>query len=327
MNPGPSTLARPASDPPPRRPLPPAGDDAHPSLPPLGAAGCYLLGFGVTCGVFLWTRAGQRLDGLLLPRAERGGGYEQRTALLGPAKTVLEVFGDRTVLVALLGGVLLLGVLGRRLLAGVVGVVMVLGAVAVAGVAKSVLIRPDLQVQSSTTHNSFPSGHVTAAAALLMAFLLVAPRRARAWIAVPGAAGVSVVAAATMLTGWHRASDAVGGVLLAATLCCLASAVLARRRQAAREGGTDRGGRAVGALGAAPGLVLLLGALLVVMPGLVASVEPGPLIAVMTVTGLTVAIVVSVLLPLRTTDLRDATSHRSRPRSGHRTEGNGEISS
>ncbi|MFI7604372.1 phosphatase PAP2 family protein [Micromonospora sp. NPDC049366] len=320
MNPGPSTIARPVSDPPARRSLPPARDGAHPSLPLLGAAVCYLLALSVTCGVFLWTRAGQRLDGLLLPRAERGGGYEQRTALLGPARTVLDVFGDPMVLAALLGGVLLLGLLGRRLLAGAVGVAMVLGAVVVAGVAKSVLIRPDLQVESSTTHNSFPSGHVTAAAALLMAFLLVVPRWARPWVAVPGAVGVSVVASATMLTGWHRASDAVGGVLLAATLCCLASAALARRRRADREHATDRG--AVAALGVALGLVLLVWALLVVLPGLVASVEPGPLTAVMTVTGLTVAIVVSVLLPLHRADLRGAPD---RPWPGK--EGNGETRS
>ncbi|MEV4758807.1 phosphatase PAP2 family protein [Micromonospora sp. NPDC049559] len=294
-------------------PLPPVRD-THPSRPLLVAAGCYLLALGLTSGVFLWTRAGQWLDGLLLPRAERGGGYEQRTVLVGPARAVLDVFGSPTVLAALLGSVLLVGLLGRRLVAGVVGVGMVLGAVAVAGVAKSVLLRPDYQIESSTTHNSFPSGHVTAATALLMAFLLVLPGWARPWLAVPGAAAVSVVASATMIAGWHRFSDTLGGVLLGAVLCCLAAAALAARRGDAGPGDADEtraGPRRAALIGAVLGLVVLVWALLAVVPRLAASVEPGPLAAIVATTVLTTVTVVAVLFPLRTTDFRDRTNRRN----------------
>ncbi|MET8045784.1 phosphatase PAP2 family protein [Micromonospora sp. NPDC005215] len=187
---------------------------------------CSLLALTVTAAVFVRTYPGQLLDGVLLPRAERGGGYEQQTVLVGPAKTVLAAFGSPTLLAALLGAVLVVGALRRRLVAGVVGVAMVLCAVVVAGAVKSALPRPDLQIESSTTHNSFPSGHVAAATALLLAFMLVLPGWARRWLAVPGAAGVAVIASATMIAGWHRFSDALGGVLLGVALFCLAAAAL-----------------------------------------------------------------------------------------------------
>ncbi|MEU9509362.1 phosphatase PAP2 family protein [Micromonospora sp. NPDC048170] len=212
------------------RPLAPApsrrADPVRPG-PLVKAALGSLLALALSCAVFLWTPAGQWLDGLLLPRAERGGGYEQQSDLVGPAKTVLALFGSPVLLAVLLGSVLLAGLARRRLVVAVTGVGMVLCAVAAAGVAKLVLLRPDFQIESSTTHNSFPSGHVTAATALLLAFVLVLPGWARRWLAVPGALGVSVVASATMIAGWHRFSDTLGGVLLAVSLFCLAAAALA----------------------------------------------------------------------------------------------------
>ncbi|MBQ0904451.1 phosphatase PAP2 family protein [Micromonospora sp. U21] len=285
----------------------------------LGAALGHLLALGLTCAVFVRTYPGQWLDGLLLPRAERGGGYEQQTVLVGPARAVLATFGSPTLLAALLGAVLLVGVLYRRLLAGVVGVGMVLCAVVVAGVVKSVLPRPDLQIVSSSTHNSFPSGHVAAATTLLLAFMLVLPGWARRWLAVPGAAGVSVISSATMITGWHRFSDALGGVLLGVTLFCLAAAALA----AGRRGGADQ----VGAAGSrrapdsavrrrlvegAAGLAVLLWALLVAMPGLAASVQPGLLVAIVAVTGATILAVGSVVFLVRSADFVSPTRLRHR---------------
>ncbi|MEU8301195.1 phosphatase PAP2 family protein [Micromonospora sp. NPDC048909] len=290
---------------------------AYPGRPLLGAALCYLFALGLTCLFFLFTRVGQWLDGLLLPRAERGGGYQQQTVLVGPAKTVLAHFGNPLLLAALLGAVLLVALLRRRLVAGVVAVGLVLCAVAVAGAAKSVLPRPDLQVESSTTHNSFPSGHVVAATALVLAFMLVLPGWARRWLAVPGAVGVSVVASATMIAGWHRFSDVLGGVLLSVALFCLAAAALEHRRVGGDPGGgieplgaagssgeTESpggsfGGRVPGGLvEAAVGLVVLVWALLAVGPGLTESVDRGPLVAIVAVTGSTTLAVGSAVLLL-----------------------------
>ncbi|MBM7489075.1 membrane-associated phospholipid phosphatase [Micromonospora luteifusca] len=264
---------------------------------------CCLLALTLTAAVFVRTYSGQWLDGALLPRAERGGGYEQQTVLVGPAKTVLAAFGSPMLLAALLGAVLVVGVLRRRLVAGVVGVGMVLCAVVVAGAVKSVLPRPDLQIESSTTHNSFPSGHVAVATALLLAFMLVLPGWARRWLAVPGAAGVTVIASATMIAGWHRFSDALGGVLLGVALFCLAAAALAGRRgDQIAVGGPDGGSLWRGLAEAAVGLVVLVWALLVVVPGLAASVQRGALFAI-AATGLSTMFLVGVVVFLvRSTD-------------------------
>ncbi|RLP88464.1 phosphatase PAP2 family protein [Micromonospora sp. BL4] len=302
-------IGRSAPGPQPARPLPRVRAAAPLGRLLLGAALGHLLALGVTCAVFVRTHPGQWLDGLLLPRAERGGGYEQQTVLVDPARTVLATFGSPMLLAVLLGTVLLVGVLCRRLLAGVVGVGMVLLAVVVAGAVKSVLPRADFQIVSSSTHNSFPSGHVAAATALLLAFMLVLPRWARRWLAVPGAAGVSVIASATMIAGWHRFSDALGGVLLGVTLFYLAAAALAAGRRGDADPGGGAGPRrgpdsAVGRrlVEGTVGLAVLLWALLVVLPGLAASVQSGLLVAIAVVTGVTMLAVGSVVFLFRSAE-------------------------
>lgn len=303
MSLGSSYIGRSAPAPRPAPPLPHVRAAAPLGRLLLGAAVGHLLALGLTYAVFVRTHPGQWLDGLLLPRADRGGGYEQQTVLVGPARTVLATFGSPTLLAAMLGTVLLVGVLCRRMLAGVVGVGMVLCAVVVAGPAKSALARPDFQIVSSSTHNSFPSGHVAGATALLLAFMLVVPGWARGWLAVPGAAGVSVIASATMIAGWHRFSDALGGVLLGVTLFCLAAAALAGRRGDAGPvaGPRREPGGAVGRglVGGAVGLAVLLWVLLVVLPGLAASVQPGLLVAIVAVTAATMVAVGSVVFLVR----------------------------
>ncbi|MEW2427084.1 phosphatase PAP2 family protein [Micromonospora sp. NPDC047644] len=302
------------STPGPARPLPHAHAAAPLGLRLLAAALSALVALTLTGAVFVRTSPGQWLDGALLPRAERGGGYEQQTVLVGPAKTVLATFGSPTLIAALLGVVLLVGVLRRRLVAGVVGVGVVLCAVLLAGAVKSELPRPDLEVLSSTTHNSFPSGHVAAATALLLAFMLVLPGWARRWLAVPGAAGVSVIASATMIAGWHRFSDVLGGVLLGVTLFCLAAAALATW-----SGGRDTtGGSDAGSLWrrlaeAVVGLVVLVWASLVVVPGLAASVQRGLLIAIVAAAASTMVLVGAVVLLVRSTGFAVPLSPRSPP--------------
>ncbi|MET7710478.1 phosphatase PAP2 family protein [Micromonospora sp. NPDC005413] len=279
----------------------------------LAATLCCLLALTLTATVFVRTYPGQWLDGVLLPRAERGGGYEQQTVLVGPAKAVLATFGNPMLLAALLGAVLLVGVLRRRLVAGVVGVGMVLSAVVAAGAVKSTLPRADLQIASSTTHNSFPSGHVAAATALLLAFMLVLPGWARRWLAMPGAAGVSVVAAATMIAGWHRFSDALGGVLLGVALFCLAAARLAGwRGDHDTVGGLDGGSLWRRLAEVTVGMVVLGWAFVVIVPGLAASVQRGALVAIVAAAGMTMFLVGSVVFLVRSADF--AVPMAARPR-------------
>ncbi|RQX04940.1 hypothetical protein DLJ58_26540 [Micromonospora arida] len=296
----------------PARPLPHARAAVPLGLRLLAAALSGLVALTLTAAVFVRTYPGQWLDGVLVPRAERGGGYEQQTVLVGPAKTVLATFGSPSLIAALLGVVLLVGVLRRRLVAGVVGVGMVVCAVLLAGAVKSELPRPDLQILSSTTHNSFPSGHVAAATALLLAFMLVLPGWARRWLAVPGAVGVSVIASATMIAGWHRFSDVLGGVLLGVTLFCLAAAGLAAWSDDRDPAGGSGGGSLWRRLAeAGVGLVVLVWALLVVVPGLAASVQRGLLIAIVAASASTMFLVGAVVFLVRATDFAVPLSPRS----------------
>ncbi len=60
---------------------------------------------------------------------------------------------------------------------------------------------------------TFPSGHLAVTSALVLAALAVARPRLLAWVAGPLV--VVVAAVAVVVVGWHRPSDAVGGVLAA----------------------------------------------------------------------------------------------------------------
>lgn len=79
-------------------------------------------------------------------------------------------------------------------------------------------------------HNSFPSGHVSAAMAVLLALAAVLPRRARTPVLLVGSVGVAWVSAAAIALGWHRLSDAVGGCLLVAAVACAGAAIVSARR-------------------------------------------------------------------------------------------------
>ncbi len=99
-----------------------------------------------------------------------------------------------------------------------------------------VLERPDLpDGGTGPGHNSFPSGHVSAAIAILMALAFVLPQRFRPVMIGLGGAGVAWVASSTIALGWHRLSDTAGACLLGAAFACLvASWVTTRRRDLRR---------------------------------------------------------------------------------------------
>lgn len=195
------------------------------------ALGC-TVGFVLVCVAFVWTPAGQVIDGALLPQTGRYG-YPRDSVMIEPAESVLRLVGNPLRLAVVLGIVVLAGLIVRRFWAGVAGVAVVVGSVLAARVLKELITRPELDVIGSTTHNSFPSGHVAAAAGLVFAVMLVVPPHVRPWLVLPGVVWVAVVIGATMVAGWHRLSDGLGAVLLAATLYCLAVA-LTRRSAALR---------------------------------------------------------------------------------------------
>lgn len=73
---------------------------------------------------------------------------------------------------------------------------------------------------------SWPSGHSTAAGALALCAILVAPTGLRPAVALLGAAFTLVVGAALLIRAWHMPSDVLGGYLMAALWMALAVAAL-----------------------------------------------------------------------------------------------------
>jgi len=63
--------------------------------------------------------------------------------------------------------------------------------------------------------NTFPSGHVTAAASIAIAFAFVVPRVLRPTVAVLGVCLVAAVGCSVVVLAWHYPSDVLGGILVA----------------------------------------------------------------------------------------------------------------
>lgn len=73
---------------------------------------------------------------------------------------------------------------------------------------------------------SWPSGHSTAAAVLVLSAVLVAPPVLRVLVATVGAVFVLAVGASLLILHWHMPSDVVGGYFVALLWASLAVAAL-----------------------------------------------------------------------------------------------------
>jgi membrane-associated phospholipid phosphatase len=73
---------------------------------------------------------------------------------------------------------------------------------------------------------SWPSGHASAAMALVLSAVLVAPPRLRPYAAVLGGAYMLAVSVALLVLAWHMPSDVIGGILVATLWTALAVAAL-----------------------------------------------------------------------------------------------------
>ena len=123
-----------------------------------------------------------------------------------------------------------LGLTRRRLSAAIVGVAIIGVSSVLAQVLKHGLLdRPALV---SIGDNTFPSGHMTAFAAVTFAMLLVVPARIRTGVAVVGVLVLSVVGTLLLRLGWHRPSDVLGAILLVTCVSALAQLGVAREQSA-----------------------------------------------------------------------------------------------
>ena len=170
------------------------------------------------------TPAGQFIGDLILYGRPRSGG---RVRLL--ASETLETI-NLTMLIAATVALAAIAVARGRPRLAVAVVLAIAGANLTTQFLKHVLLeRPNLLGEMAfATGNSFPSGHVTVAASLVLAALLVVPRPLRALAAIAGAAYVALVGMSTIAAGWHRLDDAVGAVLIAVSWTALVAAAVAR---------------------------------------------------------------------------------------------------
>jgi membrane-associated phospholipid phosphatase len=152
-------------------------------------------------------------------------------------------------LLYMLWGVLLVAVaLGRRQPRAAFAVALVLGlAPLTAETLKPLLAHPHARIGGSEiTAASWPSGHATAAAALALCAVLVAPQRLRPTVAMLGAMFAAGVGFSLLLLAWHLPSDVAGGYLLGTLWTALAVAGL--RATEARSRSSRRLGRGVRAV-------------------------------------------------------------------------------
>ncbi len=120
--------------------------------------------------------------------------------------------------------------------------------------------------------NSFPSGHATAVASIAVGLMLVVPPLLRVPAILLSAVVVSLVEVSTLVTGWHRMADAVGGTFVATSWAAGLAALLAWRR------GVELVGRRtaeLGRLGARIPMVLGIGMVVLgAFAYLIAAIDP-----------------------------------------------------
>ncbi|WP_370961813.1 phosphatase PAP2 family protein [Amycolatopsis sp. cg9] len=176
---------------------------------------------------------------LLFVRTETGRGVENGVVRSAQSAAHVVEWAEplrQSDQVVVLGGIALLVVvialLRRRLALGVTALALLAAPLVVAQLLKLyVLDRPSTGDRFGVaSHNSFPSGHVSAAMAMLVALAIVLPRRFRLPALVTGGIVVAWVSAAAVALGWHRLSDTVGGCLLVAAVTCAGAAVVSARR-------------------------------------------------------------------------------------------------
>ncbi len=85
------------------------------------------------------------------------------------------------------------------------------------------LIPLDSLFTGGLVDGSFPSGHTTIGTSVPLAFVLVSSARWRPWLAAIAGLISASYATGVVFAGWHRPSDAIGGVLWATACLSLAA--------------------------------------------------------------------------------------------------------
>jgi membrane-associated phospholipid phosphatase len=164
-----------------------------------------VVAFLAVYAVFVRTSTGQRLDQVAIHHV--GQGVATRAAVA----TVLDWITSGLIVIVSTACVVIAGIRGRWVLAAG-ALVEVAGANLTAQFLKRMLLsRPDFGYGVS---NTFPSGHTTVVTSLVLAILLVVPRRGRWFVEFAGSVAVAVIGVGTVVTTWHYPSDVIGGLLV-----------------------------------------------------------------------------------------------------------------
>lgn len=252
-----------------------------------------IVGVAVTAVAYILTvgtALGQLMSELML-----GGGI----GAPGAVRAAEDVLGTTSRAALAAGGVTVVAVAllqRREALALVAGATLIMANITTQVMKGAVLDRADLLDNLFyVLPNSFPSGHVTAAASVAVALLLVLPPMLRSPTVILASIGVALVGASTLIAGWHRMADAIGGVFVATAWGAGLTALLVWRR------GVDPVGPRTAALGRTAAQVPVIVGVVVLLLGsaayLLALVDPlGVLLTLAERGGSPALLVVGVLI-------------------------------
>jgi len=169
---------------------------------------------------FVTTTTGQRIEGVALDSSLLG-----RHQLAAPTLAVLDVLSLPFLAIATIVGAAL-AVARRQWPLAIAIPLVVFGANATTQILKYFVIsRPDFGLPHDYG-NSFPSGHTTVAASVAAVAVLAVPPAWR-WLAtVVGWGFAAVTGVATLVNGWHRASDVAAALLVVLAWAAFALAVV-----------------------------------------------------------------------------------------------------
>ena len=203
----------------------------HPPSPHATRAAWAALALLTLYVAFGLTPVGSSLD-----QSMRAARDDSGTALVWLSHHLLDGVNALTVATATLG----LTVVAWRRAGRASGVLTVLGVGSALGLSEAMkTLLPTLSHQPGgplVVGGSFPSGHVAVTTAVVLAALTVAGPRLMKVLWLPALVLPAVTAVATIAVGWHRPSDAIGGVLAAVVAHHGVRALAPRLRGTTRSG-------------------------------------------------------------------------------------------
>lgn len=213
----------------------------------------------------LYTVVGQNIDNLTMEAVAASARWLHLRLGAVSAAVSIPALGAISI------GVVAVAIARRRAALAWRALLVVGGANATAQLLKEILPRPELGV-GIQLENSYPSGHVTYAAAIAVALIMVAPRGFRSPAALVGWLWTTLMGLMVISQGWHRLADVVGALLIVA-LWGFASAPAELRPRV--QPGLTRAGTYLAAATSAIGIILFVVSVIIIIPEVFAPLSYG----------------------------------------------------